>query len=113
MKKDLHDALTQSLKEAAAIARGELTPTRRWRFERRADGALKRSLVDGDPAVADARVARERLKLSQSEFARLIGVSVRTLQNWEQRRRKPAGPAAALIRVAQKQPRAVLTALHE
>ncbi|MGO9261953.1 MAG: helix-turn-helix domain-containing protein [Bryobacteraceae bacterium] len=40
------------------------------------------------------RVIRERTSLSQSEFARLIGVSVKTLQNWEQHRRRPTGPAA-------------------
>ena len=110
MEKDLHDALMKSLGEATAIARGELIPAHRWRFERQPDGSLKRtSCAESD---ADAKAAREQLKLSQSEFAQMLGVSVRTLQNWEQRRRKPAGPAAALIRVAQKQPRAVLMALH-
>ena len=50
--------------------------------------------------------------LSQSRFAAIIGVSVRTLQNWEQGRRKPEGPARALLRVVEREPEAVLHALH-
>ena len=42
----------------------------------------------------------------------MIGVSARTLQNWEQGRREPEGPAKALLRVVERQPRAVLDALH-
>ena len=55
---------------------------------------------------------RKALSVSRSEFAMMIGVSVRTLQNWEQGRRKPEGPAKALLRVASKNPKAVLEALH-
>lgn len=57
------------------------------------------------PSVANIR---ERAGLSQSEFARLIGVSVRTLQDWEQGRRAPSGPARALLALAHKNPRALL-----
>jgi putative transcriptional regulator len=42
----------------------------------------------------------------------MIGVSVMTLQNWEQRRREPRGPARALLKVAARNPRAVMEALH-
>jgi putative transcriptional regulator len=49
-------------------------------------------------------LARYRVKMSQSEFARLLGVSVRTLQEWEQGRREPSGAARSLIRVAQERP---------
>jgi len=52
--------------------------------------------------------AREKSNLSQSQFAALLGVSVRTLQEWEQGRRRPTGPAQALLRVASKHPRALL-----
>ena len=48
--------------------------------------------------------AREKSGLSQSEFATLLGVSVRTLQDWEQGRRQPSGAAKTLIRVAERHP---------
>ena len=60
----------------------------------------------------EIKMVRIILSVSQSEFALMIGVSVRTLQNWEQGRRKPEGPAKALLRVALKNPKAVLEALH-
>jgi len=49
-------------------------------------------------------IARHKSKLSQAEFANLIGVSVRTLQAWEQGKRNPSGAAKTLIRVAQEHP---------
>ena len=54
------------------------------------------------PPIADIRA---RVGLSQSEFARLLGVSVRTLQEWEQGRRVPSGPARALLAIAYKNPK--------
>ena len=62
--------------------------------------------------AADVKRVRERANLPQSEFARLIGVSVRTLQNWEQGHRQPTGPAAALLRAVRANPKAVIEALH-
>jgi putative transcriptional regulator len=59
------------------------------------------------PPVAETRA---RVGLSQSEFARLLGVSVRTLQEWEQGRRSPSGPARMLLTIAHKNPRALLEA---
>jgi len=50
------------------------------------------------------KVIRQRLKLSQSAFAGLMGVSLRTVQDWEQGRRKPSGPAVALLRIAEQKP---------
>jgi putative transcriptional regulator len=47
---------------------------------------------------------RKRLKLSQSAFASLMGVSPRTIQDWEQGRRKPQGPAKSLLRIAEQHP---------
>ena len=47
---------------------------------------------------------RSKLKLSQSAFAGLMGVSLRTIQDWEQGRRKPSGPAVALLRIADQKP---------
>ena len=51
---------------------------------------------------------RERTGLSQAKFAQLLGVSVRTLQEWEQGRRAPSGAARTLLLIAQKNPRALL-----
>jgi len=53
---------------------------------------------------ASPKVIRARLKLSQSAFAGLMGVSLRTVQDWEQGRRKPSGPAVALLRIAEQKP---------
>ena len=57
----------------------------------------------------DVQAIRRRLGLSQSAFAALLGVSVRTLQDWEQGRRKPSGPAYALLRVATRHPKALVS----
>ncbi len=51
-----------------------------------------------------AKTIRKKLKLSQSSFASLMGVSPRTLQDWEQGRRKPQGPAKSLLRIAEQHP---------
>jgi len=60
---------------------------------------------------SEPRVIRARLKLSQSAFAGLLGVSMRTLQDWEQGRRNPQGPAIALLRIAEQHPE-VFSRLH-
>jgi putative transcriptional regulator len=53
---------------------------------------------------APPKIIRTKLKLSQSAFAGLMGVSLRTVQDWEQGRRKPSGPAVALLRIAEQKP---------
>ncbi len=58
--------------------------------------------------ITDAMQARAKLDLSQSQFAKLLGVSVRTLQEWEQGRKKPTGAAQTLLRVAVRTPQALL-----
>lgn len=55
----------------------------------------------------EASVARAKVGMSQSEFAGLLGVSVRTYQEWEQGRRNPTGAAQTLLRVAVKHPEAL------
>lgn len=57
--------------------------------------------------VSAATEARNRVGMSQSEFAKLLGVSVRTLQDWEQGRREPSGAAKTLLRIASQNPEAV------
>lgn len=61
----------------------------------------------------DVRAIRKAANISQSQFARLIGVNVRTLQNWEQRRTRPTGPARALLKIVASNPKSALEALHE
>lgn len=60
--------------------------------------------------VSAATEARNRVGMSQAEFARLLGVSVRTLQDWEQGRREPSGAAKTLLRIATQNPEAVKAA---
>lgn len=59
-------------------------------------------------AEPDVKSIRTNMGLSQSAFAALLGVSLRTLQDWEQGRRTPRGPAKSLLRVAEKHPEALL-----
>jgi putative transcriptional regulator len=86
--------LAASLKQAGTIRRGRLRPARVTTFH-----------------PADVRAIREKLDVTQAEFALMIGVSLATLRNWEQGRRVPDGPAQALLRVAAANPKAVITAL--
>ena len=95
MDKTLFDELVGSLKEAQAISKGRGKATRR---------------IAANPL--DAKAVREQIGLSQSEFARLMRVSVKTLQNWEQHRRTPTGPAAALLKIVSTAPEVALRSLH-
>ena len=52
----------------------------------------------------DVKAVREKVGVSQSAFAALLGVSARTLQDWEQGRRKPSGPARSLLRIVERHP---------
>jgi putative transcriptional regulator len=96
MKRQMFDELLGSVREAGAILQGQRKPSRR--FVVRSSGV---------------QVIRERTNLSQSEFADLIGVSVKTLQNWEQDRRRPTGPAAALLRIIAHNPVLAVKAIHQ
>jgi putative transcriptional regulator len=62
-------------------------------------------------AEPEASAVREAVGMSQREFADLVGVPVKTLQNWEQKRTRPTGPARALLRAIAKDPKHVLKAL--
>ena len=114
--------LKESLKQAAAIAKGEMRPARRIAFSPEEVAAIragkgqevKAERLGYVRAVAqDVKAIREQLELSQQEFANLIQVNVRTLQNWEQKRRCPTGPAAALLKIVANAPAAALQALHQ
>ncbi len=94
MKAKDFDNRVESIRQAGEIRREETEPGRVTEF-----------------APVDVRAIRQRLGKSQTEFARMIGVSVSTLQNWEQGRRRPDGPARALLKVAAENPEAVSAAL--
>ena len=94
MRKQDFENLVESVRQAGRIRRGEAKPSRVMEYR-----------------PVDVKAVRRRLGKSQSEFARMIGVSVATLQNWEQGRRRPEGPARALLRVAAANPEAVAEAL--
>jgi putative transcriptional regulator len=95
MKKQHFDRLVASVRDAGAIRRGEMEPSRTTEF-----------------APMDIKAIRQRLDKSQSEFALMIGVSISTLQNWEQGRRRPEGPARALLKLASRNPEIVAAALE-
>lgn len=69
---------------------------------------LKRGEIGRVISVPSVATIRERTGLSQAKFAALLGVSVRTLQDWEQGRRAPSGAARTLLMVAAKNPQALL-----
>ena len=63
-------------------------------------------------AAPDVKAVRAAAQVTQAEFARLIGVNLRTLQNWEQKRSQPKGAARALLKIVQANPAASMAALH-
>jgi len=69
-----------------------------------------REMKSGQTRVVSSPVieARQKTGLSQSQFAALLGVSVRTLQGWEQGRKQPSGAARTLLAIASVNPKAVL-----
>ncbi len=94
MNRELFEDLSKSIKEAGKIRRGRAKASRAFKYD-----------------AVDIRKLRKSLKVSQSQFARMIGVSVDTVQNWEQGRRTPRGPAMALLRVFEQNPKVVVGAL--
>lgn len=87
MKDELFSELIESVREGGKILRGKAKPSRKF-------------IV----AAPDVKEIRSTYKLSQTEFAALMGISVKTLRNWEQGRRSPEGPARVLLQVAARHP---------
>ncbi|MDZ3797795.1 MAG: NadS family protein [Xanthomonadales bacterium] len=94
MDKNLFDELMQSVEQMDGIARGERAPSR----ELYVDAAQIKSI-------------RKATGLSQAKLAALLDVQVTTLQNWEQGRREPSGPAKALLKALKNDPVHVLKAI--
>lgn len=87
MDKKMFEELMESIRQGGEILQGRLKPKRSFAFK-----GLEVSRI------------RKKLKLSQAKFATLLGISVSTLRNWEQGRRKPDGPARVLLGVAARHP---------
>ena len=95
MKEESFKELLESVKQGGAIVRGEMNPSRVFEFDK-----------------INVQSIRKKYGLSQDKFAKLLGISISTLRNWEQGRRKPDGPARILLLVAAKHPEAILDAVH-
>ncbi len=95
MKEELFIELQESIREGGKILSGMVPASREYNFS--------------DP---DAKEIRSNLGLTQEKFARMLGISISTLQNWEQGRRKPEGSAKILLNVAAKHPDAVLDTVY-
>lgn len=87
MAREMFGQLVQSLKEASEFAHGKIKPSRSYEIK-----------------LPNVKQIREQTGLSQAEFASLIRVSPHTLQNWEQTRSAPTGPAAALLTIVARVP---------
>jgi putative transcriptional regulator len=98
------------------MVRGTATPANVWEVRADGKGGFTRRAIDpksfrrAQKAAWDKSIAatREKMGLSQSRFARLLGISVRTLHHWEQGSRKPSGAAQVLLRVAARHPEDLL-----
>ena len=90
MKDELFNELTASVREGGKILHGKAKPARKFVIE-----------------TPDVKKIRSNYKLSQNEFAALMGISVSTLRNWEQGRRAPEGSARVLLQVAAKHPEVI------
>jgi putative transcriptional regulator len=88
----------------------ELVESVKWMQQHRKGKARGGRVTD--TSKVDVKSAREKTGLSQAEFARLLQVSKGTLLNWEQGRRRPTGPARALLTAVANDPENVLKALH-
>jgi putative transcriptional regulator len=95
MDDKLFAELLKGVQEMDEIVQGKRKPSRVYVFE--------------EP---DVKAIRQKTRLSQQSFAALIGVSKRTLENWEQGRRHPTGPARTLLRILDRDPEHALKALH-
>ena len=77
-------------------------------FARAMPHSQRKRIMQGDiDPVKDIPAVRRFAGVTQEQFAEALGISVHTLRNWEQGRRRPEGPAIALLRIAVRHPRAL------
>ena len=108
--------IEEMLRAKEGIERGEAAPARVWEVKPNGKGGFTRRRLDPEAYRRQqskewentVAATRSKLRLSQSKFATLLGISVKTLHNWEQGRRKPTGAARVLLRVAARHPEVVL-----
>ena len=81
-------------------------------FSRMIPRDQRKRLIEGEWKAGDIAALRKYLGLTQKQFSKTIGISISTLQNWEQDRRHPEGPAKALLRILAKHPRLILQDLR-
>jgi putative transcriptional regulator len=109
LERDAMRDLDAELQQAIADSKAGIY-ARKTEFIPQPDGGIRRlvTLADGsierDEILNATASVRMRSGLSQSRFAELLGVSIRTLQDWEQGRRTPSGAASTLLKVAAKHP---------
>ena len=116
MKKERFLELSEGIRQAKAVRRGDAAPSRVWNVTRSKDGKLHRCQLDPKAYQHERRSewentvaeTRSKLHLSQGRFAELPGISIKTLHNWEQGRRKPTGAARVLLRVVSRHPELIL-----
>lgn len=95
MQKSDFNSIIKSLNQAVEIADGQRVAAR-----------------VSTRQTPDVRAVRKQLNLKRADLAEMLGVSPRTLESWEQGKRKPSGAASVLLRIAMKNPNVVLEALH-
>ena len=110
--------IEEMIRAKQRIERGEATPARVWDVRANGKDGFKRRALDPELFQRSQKIAweksivatRRKLGLSQSKFAELLGISLRTLHHWEQGTRIPSGAARVLLRVAALNPELVLKA---
>lgn len=97
---ELGEELIEGMKQAVAYARGDANDD---------DYRVTRVEVE----TPDVKAMRDRMEMTQQEFADFLGISVHTLGKWERGERRPEGAARVLLTIVEHEPEAVLRALHE
>ena len=95
MNNDLFEGLVKGIREAGKVKRGEKRASRVTQY-----------------SPLDVKKIRKDMGLSQYEFSQLALVNIKTLQNWEQGRRQPQGPALALLTILKNDPNHAINALQ-